>query len=65
MTNVLTERQPEPSVVSRARVSLAHGINIGTLGPLLALLLAGVFAAVALYLLLHDQPSDRPSQQPK
>ena len=46
MTNVLTERQPEPSVVSRARVSLAHGINIGTLGPLLALLLAGIFFTI-------------------
>ena len=31
----------------------------------LALLLAGVFAAVALYLILHDQPSDRPRQQAK
>ena len=46
MTNVLTEHRPEPSVVTRARVSLAHGINIGTLGPLLALLLAGIFFTI-------------------
>ena len=31
----------------------------------LALLLAGIFAAVALFLILHDQPSDRPRQQTK
>ena len=46
MTNVLTERRPEPSVVTRARVSLAHGFNIATLGPLLALLLAGIFFTI-------------------
>ena len=31
----------------------------------LALLLAGVFAAIALFLILHDQPSDRPRHQTK
>ncbi len=46
MTNVLTEGRPEPSVVTRARVSLAHGFNIATLGPLLALLLAGIFFTI-------------------